>query len=333
MCRIAFFDAKPYDQEFFDKANQKYLFEIKYLPTHLSSETAILAKNANIVCAFVNDKLCASVINTLHSYDIKLIALRCAGYNHVDLKEAFGKIKIVRVPKYSPHAVAEYTLSLILAKDRTTHRAYTRTRDNNFSLIGLMGFDMQGKIAGVIGAGQIGKVVARLLRGFDMKVLVYDITKDEAFAKETGCEYVNLDVLYANSDIITLHCPLTSDSSYMINHTSITKMKDGVMIINTGRGRLINTKDLLEGLKSRKIGSAGLDVYEEEGDYFFEDHSQSFIEDDTLARLQTFPNVLITSHQAFFTQEALENIASTTLQNIQEFIKQQPLTNEIIFRP
>ena len=261
---------------------------------------------------------------------VKLIAMRCAGYNNVDLKAAADRgITVVRVPAYSPYAVAEYTVALMLSLNRKIPRATWRTRDGNFSLHGLLGFDMYGKTAGIIGTGKIAKKLICILRGFGMNILAYDLYPDYNFAREHQVVYTSLDELYHNSDIISLHCPLTEQTKYLINDYSISKMKDGVMIINTGRGQLIHTNALIEGLKNKKIGSAGLDVYEEESEYFYEDQSDKIIDDDTLARLLSFNNVIVTSHQAFFTREALANIASTTLQNIKDFMNHKPLENEV----
>ncbi|MBN1895738.1 2-hydroxyacid dehydrogenase, partial [bacterium] len=317
--QIAFFDAKPYDREFFEEANRRFGYPITFYESHLTPDSAGLARGFDGVCVFVNDRLDASIIGRLHEMGIRLIALRSAGYNNVDLKAVYGRIHVVRVPAYSPHAVAEHAVALMLALNRKTHKAYNRTRDNNFTLSGLLGFDMYGKTAGVIGTGKIGRCAIGILRGFGMNILAFDKFPDEEYAKSASITYTDLDTLYGRSDIITLHCPLTPENVHMINSGSIARMKDGVMIINTGRGKLINTRDLIEGLKSRKIGSAGLDVYEEETEYFFEDWSHLGLEDDVLARLTTFPNVLVTSHQGFFTREALSNIADTTLENIRLF--------------
>ena len=332
MQKIAFFDTKPYDQKSFDAVNQSHGFHITYFPLHLNEGTATLAKGFDEVCAFVNDTMSKAVIRTLKEGGVQLIALRCAGYNNVDLKEAYGNLHVVRVPAYSPYAVAEHAVALMMGLNRKTHRAYDRVRDGNFSINGLLGFDMHGKWAGVIGVGKIGKCLVSILKGFGMDVIVYDQFVDEAFAKESGVRYVSLESLYAQSDIISLHCPLTRETQHMINDQSIATMKPGVMIINTGRGKLIDTKALINGLKTGQIGSAGLDVYEEESEYFFEDFSSSVIGDDVLARLLTFPNVLITSHQGFFTKEALGNIAATTLENIVEFFKGGYLKNEVCYR-
>lgn len=327
--RIAFFDAKPYDKASFDTRNKDFGFDILYYGGQLNKDSAILAKGAKVVCAFVNDIVDAEVIDILANNGIKLIALRSAGFNNVDLRAAEGRIRIVRVPAYSPYAVAEHTLALMLALNRKIYKAHSRTRDGNFSLNGLMGFDMHGKTAGIIGTGKIAKILIRTLRAMGMNILAYDVYPDTEFAIKCGIEYTSLDELYANSDIISLHCPLTKETEHMINHDSIAKMKDGVMIINTGRGKLIDSQALIEGLKCKKIGFAGLDVYEEEGDYFYEDLSDYVIDDDVLARLLSFNNVIITSHQAFFTKEALANIAQTTLENIKDFAEGKPLVNEV----
>ncbi|MBS0647850.1 MAG: 2-hydroxyacid dehydrogenase [Verrucomicrobia bacterium] len=325
--KIAFFDTKRYDKEFFQAANREYNFEIKYFDSHLTKDTAILAQGFSVVCVFVNDQIDAPLIEILHRLGIKLIALRCAGYNNVDLPAAQDKISVVRVPDYSPYAVAEHAVGMMMTLNRKLHLAYHRTRDNNFSIAGLLGFDMHGKTAGIIGAGHIGRIVIQILKGLGMRVLSYDI--DPALVKEAGAEYADLDALFEKSDIISLHCPLTPQNHHMINNTALAKMKKGVMLINTGRGGLIDTSDLLENLKNQKIGAAGLDVYEEESGYFYEDFSHSFISDDLLARLLTFPNVLVTSHQAFFTREALQNIAKTTLRSIFDFSQDKPLQNEV----
>ena len=317
--KIAFFGAKPYDIASFDKVNEKYNYDIRYYKGHLNPNNVVLTQDTDVVCIFVNDTADAAVIDAMVDNGVKLLALRCAGFNNVDLKAAKGKLPVVRVPAYSPYAVAEYSLALMLSLNRKIHRAYWRTRDGNFSLNGLMGFDMHGKTIGIIGTGKIARILIRLLKGFGMRILAYDLYPDMKFAGEEGISYVSLDELYRESDIISLHCPLTDQTKYMIDKDSIDKMKEGVMIINTGRGQLINTNDLIEGLKEKKIAAAGLDVYEEEGEYFYEDKSDKIIDDDVLARLLSFNNVIVTSHQAFFTKEALHNIAETTLQNIEDF--------------
>ena len=328
--KIAFFGAKPYDIASFDKVNEKYNYDIRYYKGHLNPNNVVLTQDTDVVCIFVNDTADAAVIDAMVDNGVKLLALRCAGFNNVDLKAAKGKLPVVRVPAYSPYAVAEYSLALMLSLNRKIHRAYWRTRDGNFSLNGLMGFDMHGKTIGIIGTGKIARILIRLLKGFGMRILAYDLYPDMKFAGEEGISYVSLDELYRESDIISLHCPLTDQTKYMIDKDSIDKMKKGVMIINTGRGQLINTNDLIEGLKEKKIAAAGLDVYEEEGEYFYEDKSDKIIDDDVLARLLSFNNVIVTSHQAFFTKEALHNIAETTLQNIEDFRCHRPLVNEVI---
>lgn len=332
--KLILFDAKPYDQEFFNKINDnpRYGYEIHYITGRLTEDTVALAAGFDCICVFVNDDVNASIINKLYENGIRILALRSAGYNNVDLDAAYKRIHVVRVPAYSPYAIAEHTVALMLSLNRKTHRAYLRTRENNFTINGLLGFDMYQKTAGVIGTGKIGKVAIQILRGFGMRILAFDVYPDHKFAKETGIEYVSLDTIYRESDIITLHCPLTPENVHMINTDTISRMKNGVMIINTGRGKLINTRDLITGLKEKKIGSAGLDVYEEEGDYFFEDFSAEPISDDVLVRLLSFPNVLVTSHQAFFTREAMENITETTLENIRYYFQENKLPNEICYR-
>ncbi|HMA99699.1 MAG TPA: 2-hydroxyacid dehydrogenase [Spirochaetota bacterium] len=330
--KIAFFDAKPYDIESFQKTNEEYGQEIKYFKGHLTADNAALCRDYDAVCTFVNDDLSQEVINKLYQNNIQLIALRCAGYNNVDLQAVYKKIHVVRVPAYSAYAVAEHALALMLTLNRKTHKAYYRIRDNNFSINGFLGFDMHGKTAGIIGSGKIGRVVISILNGLGMNIIAYDKYPDKSLEKKFNLNFTDLHTLYRKSDIISLHCPLKKDSFHLINNESIAKMKTGVMIINTGRGQLIDTKALIRGLKSQKIGAAGLDVYEEESEYFFEDFSGKILSDDTLARLLTFPNVMVTSHQAFFTKEALHNIAHTTLNNIKAFTENKKLENEICYR-
>lgn len=325
MKTIAFYDTKPYDEYYFNKYNKNY--NIKYFDIKLNKDTAILASGCEVVVAFVNDKIDAETIKVLDKVGVKLIAMRCAGYNNVDVKAAWGKIHIVRVPSYSPYAVAEHAMALLLALNRKIHKAYNRVRDFNFSLNGLTGFDMHGKTIGVIGTGRIGKIFINIARGFGMNVLAYDVFP----AKDSDYNYVTLDELYRESDIISLHVPLTEESQYMINSESISKMKDGVILINVSRGGLVNSADLIEGLKSGKIGAAGLDVYDEEDNLFFEDLSTSIIKDDKFRILSSMHNVIVTSHQAFLTDEALTNIATTTLNNIDEFFNNGPLDNEICY--
>lgn len=327
--KVAFFDAKSYDKESFGSINKSFGLDIHYYKDRLTMNTVSLARGKDVVCIFVNDECDARVIDELVKYGVRLIALRCAGFNNVASTYAKGRIRVVRVPAYSPHAVAEYAVTLMLALNRKVYRAVNRTREGNFKLKGLQGFDMYGKTAGLIGLGRIAKELAKILRGFGMRVLAYDLYPDEAFAAQYGVTYVSLDELYAQSDIISLHCPLTESTRFLINRQSISRMKPGVMIINTGRGKLIDTEDLLEGLRSRQVGSAGLDVYEEEQNYFYEDRSDKMIDDDKLALLLMNPNVILTSHQAFFTEEALRNIAETTLQNICDFADGKDLPNEV----
>jgi D-lactate dehydrogenase len=327
--RIAFFDTKPYDKDSFNEINKKYGFEITYFRYHLTPDNIILAQNSDVVIVFVNDIIDKSMIDQLYSFGVRLIALRCSGFNNIDIKAALGKIRIVRVPAYSPNAIAEHTIALMMTLNRKIHRAYFRTRDANFALNGLLGFDMYKKIAGIIGTGNIGKALIKILSGFDMEVLAYDPYPDKDFASENNMKYVSLEELFIRSEIISLNCPLRKETEYIINKNTIDLMKKGVMLINTGRGKLIKTYDLIQGLKSGKIGSAGLDVYEEESHYFFEDLSNKVLTDDILARLLTFNNVIITSHQGFFTKEALYNIASTSLENINEFLLGKELFNEV----
>ena len=286
---IAFFGTKPYDEASFNDKNKEYGFELRYYKGHLNKHNVILTQNVDAVCIFVNDTADAEVLHMMADNGVKLLALRCAGYNNVDLKAAADcGITVVRVPAYSPYAVAEYTVALMLSLNRKIPRATWRTRDGNFSLHGLLGFDMYGKTVGIIGTGKIAKKLIMILRGFGMNVLAYDLYPDYNFAREHQVVYTTLDELYHSSDIISLHCPLTEQTKYLINDYSISKMKEGVMIINTGRGQLIHTNALIEGLKNKKIGSAGLDVYEEEGEYFYEDQSDRIIDDDVLARLLGF---------------------------------------------
>lgn len=313
---VAFFSTKPYDRRFFTEAARHTGHKLTFLEPRLTAETAPLAAGHQAVCAFVNDVLDASLLETLSQHGTSIIALRSAGFNNVDLKRA-GELgmKVVRVPAYSPHAVAEFAVGLILTLNRNIHRAYNRVREGNFTLDGLLGFDLYGRTMGVVGTGQIGQVVARIMHGFGCKLIGYDMRPNPA-CEELGMQYRSIDELFRESDIISLHCPLTPDTRYLINERSIASMRDGVMLINTSRGAVVDTRAVIGGLKSGKIGSLGLDVYEEEVEYFFEDHSAEMIEDDVLARLLTFPNVIVSSHQAFFTREALSAIAQTTLQNL-----------------
>ncbi len=329
---LAFFDTKPYDQYYFDKLKGQYGVDIKYYPVKLNHDTAPLAKGFDAVCAFVNDEIDAATANFLIENGVRLLALRCAGYNNVDLQAVWGKLHVVRVPSYSPHAVAVHAIALLLSLNRKIHKAYIRTREGNFTLNGLVGFDLYGKTAGIIGTGQIGKIAAEILHSFGMNVLAFDPFSDKQWAQARDIHYSSLEDLFKNSDIISLHCPLTPENYHLINEKSLALMKPQAMIINTGRGGLIDSKALIQALKNNTIGGAALDVYEEEDEYFFEDYSDTIIKDDVLARLLTFPNVLITSHQAFLTQEALHAIAETTLTNIQLFFEKNELPNEICYR-
>ncbi len=317
--QIAMFSTKSYDREFFDRVNADFGHDITYLESRLTGETSSLAEGADAVCAFVNDQVDGQVIADFDELGIKLVLLRSAGFNNVDLRAAHDRdITVARVPAYSPHAVAEHTLALILGLNRQTHRAYNRVRERNFSLEGLLGFDLHGKTVGIIGTGTIGTTFAQIMSGFGCDLLGFDpYPNDEC--RQRGVEYVELSELFSRSHIISLHCPMTPDTHHMIDADAIEQMRDGVMLINTSRGCIIDTRAVIEGLKSEKIGHLGLDVYEEEEDLFFEDLSERIIQDDVFARLLTFPNVLITGHQGFFTSEALTSIAETTLQNATAF--------------
>lgn len=330
--KIVFFGTHSYDRHAFAEWNEKdnFGFELISHRSFLDVNNADETHGAKAVCIFVNDRADRPVLEKLKENGIEILALRCAGFNNVDLQAAKDLgIRVVRVPAYSPHAIAEHVLALILTLNRKTHRAFSRTRDGNFALHGLMGFDLFGKTAGVVGTGKIARVLIGILKGFGMNVIAYDIFEDQEYAKSAGIKYVSLDELYASSDIISLNCPLTQDNKHLINKNSIAKMKKGVMIINTGRGPLINSEDLLEALKTGQVGSAGLDVYEEEHNYFFQDKSDGIITDDNLARLMSLNNVLITSHQAFFTKEAMDNIVRTTLNNIKDHFDGKELVNEV----
>lgn len=315
--QIALFAAKPYDRVYFDQANCDAAHEIHYIEARLSLQTAALADGFPAVCVFVNDVADAAVLQRLHAGGTTMLALRCAGFNNVDLQAAqeLG-IQVVRVPAYSPFAVAEHTVALILALNRQIPRAYNRVRDCNFSLQGLLGFDLHGKTFGLVGTGEIGRVVAKIMSGFGCRVLAYDPFPNSTWAETAGVRYVDLDELFAESNLISLHCPLTPDTHHLIDAAAIQKMKTGVMLINTSRGAIIDTKAVIDALKAGKLGSLGIDVYEEEDKLFFENLSGQVVQDDIFARLLTFPNVLITGHQGFFTREALGQIAATTLQNL-----------------
>jgi D-lactate dehydrogenase len=327
--KVAVFSTRNYDREFLSAANASR-HELQFFEPHLGKETASLAAGFGAVCAFVNDRVDAPVIAKLAESGVRLIALRCAGYNNVDLKAA-GKhgIAVARVPGYSPYAVAEHTLGLMLALNRKLHRAYNRVREGNFALDGLLGFDVHGKTVGVIGTGKIGTAVAHILTGFGCRTLSFDPFPNET-CRSLGVNYVKFDELLAQSDIVTLHCPLTPENQHMIDAGALRKMRDGVMLINTSRGALIDTLAVIEALKSGRIGYLGLDVYEEEEQIFFEDRSSLIISDDVFSRLLTFPNVIITGHQGFFTREALENIAASTIDNITRFENGEVLANQVV---
>ena len=313
--KIAFFDAKPYDRPGFDAYSAGTGLEIKYFEAKLNEDTVSLASGFDGVCVFVNDTLNETVIDGLYALGIRCIALRCAGFNNVDIRACFGKIRVFRVPAYSPYAVAEHAMALLLTVNRHTNKAYIRTRDFNFSLSGLTGFDLHGKTAGIVGTGKIGRTFADICKGFGMRVLAYD----KFTSPDNGLAYVPLPELLAQADVVSLHCPLTSETRHMIDASAIAGMKPGVVIVNTSRGALIDTEALIDGLKRRRIGAACLDVYEEESDLFYEDRSDSIVEDDVLVRLISMPNVIVTSHQAFLTKEALNNIAAATVDNLLKF--------------
>lgn len=328
MRKICFYDTKPYDKIFFDMYKEEFGFDIDYFETKLNSSTAVMSKGYEAVVAFVNDSIDANTIDTLYENGIQIISMRCAGYNNIDFKAAFNKIHVVRVPAYSPYAVAEHAMALLLTLNRKIHRAYNRTREHNFSLNGLTGFDLHGKTMGVVGTGKIGRVFIDICRGFGMDVLAYDPFP----AKDSDIHYVSWEELCRKADIISLHCPLTKDTYHMVNKEAINEMKQGVILINTSRGALISSEDLLSAIKEEKIGGAALDVYEEETEFFYEDLSDMIIRDDVLAGLISMPNIIVTSHQAFLTKEALNNIAYTSLQNLSDFFHEKPLVNEICYQ-
>ncbi len=313
--KVAFYDAKPYDRPGFDRYAQDAGLEIKYFDTHLNEDTVSLAAGAECVCVFVNDVVSAQVVDALYDLGVRMVALRCAGFNNVDTRACYGKLHVFRVPAYSPYAVAEHAMAMLLTINRRIHKAYNRTREFNFSLNGFAGFDLHGKTVGVIGTGKIGKVFANICKGFEMRVLAYDKFPDP----DTGLEYVSLEELFSASDVISLHCPLTDETHHIIDEEAIHRMKKGVTILNTSRGALIDTEALIEGIKEKKVGAACLDVYEEEADLFYEDFSGHIVQDDKLVRLIAMPNVIVTSHQAFLTNEALDSIAHTTVENIRKF--------------
>ena len=329
--KIAFFDTKPYDKPSFERYGREKNIKFKFFETKLNEDTVDLAQGYDGVCVFVNDTVNSAVIDRLVEMNVRVVALRCAGFNNVDMKYAFGKIHVLRVPAYSPYAVAEHAIALLLTSIRRIHKSYIRTKDFNFSLAGLTGFDLYGKTVGVVGTGKIGRVFVDICRGFGMKVLAYDKFPQEGFADGENIRYVEMDELLTKSDIISLHCPLTEETHHIIGEDAIKKCKDGVVIINTSRGALVDAEALLAGIKSRKIGAACLDVYEEESDIFFEDFSGHIVDDDTLARLISMPNVIVTSHQAFLTEEALGNIAETTVDNIKEIVDNGGSQNELCY--
>ncbi|MBQ8332437.1 MAG: 2-hydroxyacid dehydrogenase [Clostridia bacterium] len=330
--KIAFFDTKPYDKPSFEKFGAEHGITFKYFETKLNEDTAELAHGFDGVCVFVNDTVNAAVIDQLHELGVKVIALRCAGFNNVDMKHAYGRIHVVRVPAYSPYAVAEHTMAMLLTSIRRIHKAYIRTKDYNFSLAGMTGFDLHGKTVGVIGTGRIGRVFIDICRGFGMKVLAYDKFPAEGLDNGDTVRYVTLDELFTKSDIISLHCPLTDETYHVIDEAALDKCKRGVILLNTSRGALVDAEALVAGIKSRKVGAACLDVYEEESDHFFEDKSGHILDDDTLARLISMPNVIVTSHQAFLTEEALSNIAETTVQNLVDLFEKGQCPNELCWR-
>ena len=327
MIKVAFYDTKAYDKPSFENYGALHDIQFRFLETKLNKDTSALAEGCDAVCVFVNDSVDADVIEKLYDCGVKLVALRSAGYNNVDVRAAFGKIHVVHVPAYSPYAVAEHAAALLLTSVRRIHKAYNRTREFNFSLSGLTGFDLHGKTVGVIGTGKIGRIFIDICRGFGMKVIAYDLYQMD------GIDYVSLETLFAESDVISLHCPLTDETKHMINSTAIAQMKKGVVIVNTSRGALIDAEALLDGIKSRKIGAACLDVYEEEADIFFEDRSGHIMDDELLSRLISMPNVIVTSHQAFLTEDALNNIAETTVNNILSYYNNDGICdNELCYR-
>jgi len=327
--KIAVFSTKSYDQDYFETYNKNYHFDFTFFETALNAKTAKITTGFDVICVFVNDTVDKETIKVLSENGVGLIALRCAGYNNVDIESAKQHdIKVVRVPAYSPEAVAEHAMALILTLNRKTHKAYNRVREGNFSLKNLIGFNLHGKTVGVIGTGQIGAAFCKVTKGFGTKIIAYDIAQNPELLN-LGVNYVSLEEVFQQSDIISLHCPLNTHTKHLIDKTSITMMKDGVMIINTSRGALIDTPDVIEGLISNKIGYLGIDVYEQEENLFFEDLSEHIIKDEIILRLMSFPNVLITSHQAYFTKEAMDKITTTTLENIKCFANGLELKNEV----
>ena len=328
--KIAIFSTHKFETDFFEQANKEFHHSLTFFEARLTEQTARLGDRHEVVCAFVSDQLDAKTLTILKAQGTELIALRSAGFNHVDLEAAARlNLRVVRVPDYSPYAVAEYAVCLVLALNRKIHRAYNRAREFNFNLDGLVGFDLHGKTVGVIGTGKIGSVFARIMRGFGCRVVAFDPKPDTVLQKTYGVEYVDLESLYRSSDVISLHVPLTPETHHLIDDVALGVFKPGAMLINTGRGALIDARSLIDALKAGSIGAAGLDVYEEEEGVFFENLSNRVMQDDILARLLTFPNVIVTSHQAFLTKEALANIAHTTLKSISDFALGLPLRAEI----
>lgn len=323
--KIAFYSTKPYDRTWFEPLGKEYGFDIHFIEAACNRETIFMARGYDAICIFVNDYVNAEMIDDLYEMKVKAILLRSAGFNHVDVKSAEDKIAVLRVPSYSPEAVAEFAMAMLLTVNRLTHKAYNRTREFNMSLNGLMGMDLFEKTAGVVGTGKIGQAMVRIFGGFQMRVLCYDPYP----VKGLDAEYVSLEELLKQSDVVSLHCPLTSETRHLINQESIKSMKDGVYLVNTSRGGLINTDDLIDAMLERKFGGVGLDVYEEEEGVFYEDRSGEIITDDNLARLMTFPNVLVTSHMGFFTKEAMQAIARTTLENAYALENGLPLVNQV----
>ncbi|MFA9190383.1 2-hydroxyacid dehydrogenase [Flavobacterium sp. FZUC8N2.13] len=326
--KVAFFSTQVYDQVFFEKYNTDFGYELDFFETQLNEQTVKLISNTDVVCVFVNDVVNASVIQQLAEKKVKIIALRCAGFNNVDLEAAKKhNVKVCRVPAYSPEAVAEHAMAMILTLNRKTHKAYNRVREQNFSLNGLLGFDLHGKTVGIIGTGNIGKAFAKIITGFGCKVLAFDIVTDSEMEKN-GVTFVSLETIFKESDIISLHCPLNEKTKHLIDKKSLSIMKEHVMIINTSRGALIQTSDVIKALKKGKVGYLGIDVYEQEEKLFFRDLSEDIIQDDAIQRLMSFPNVLVTAHQAFFTNEALTQIALVTFNNIESLLAQNDIDNK-----
>lgn len=330
--KIFFFDTHSFEKEYFCEANKNFNHELNFFESRLNEKSAIIAKGYPCICAFANDHLDEKVLTILFENGTRLVALRSAGYNHVNLEMAkqLG-LRVVRVPEYSPYSVAEHAIALLMTLNRKIHKSYNRVREGNFSLEGLVGFDLHGKTVGVIGTGKIGKVFIKILIGFGCKVIAHDLRPDQLFAQQMGFQYTELEHILKTADVLSLHVPLNNKTHHMLDQKAFSMMKKGIMVINTSRGALIDTQCLIAGLKSGHISAAGLDVYEEEENYFFKDLSNQILNDDTLIRLMTFPNVILTGHQGFLTKEALLNIAQTTLSNIQEFEAGQILTNEVLF--